>query len=151
LSQTTLRTNKRYCWLEKLTPKENGPSVRVLSKLTWPIAQNCFQPGVLTKPDMLGHATQARHKWKSVLQGEEHVTKHGYYAVRLPNDDERTNDITHTELHARGKAFFEETSPWKEMRDRRRFGIANCVNDISALLVKLLEQKFVCSPKTHAD
>jgi hypothetical protein len=32
---------------------------------------------------------------------------------------------------------------------RRRFGIANCVNVISALLVKLLEQKLVCSPKTH--
>ena len=90
-------------------------------------------------------ATQARLKWKKVPEGNEYTTKYRYYAVRLPNDDERAEGIARAELLSRAKAFLELNDPQKSPRDRRRFGIANCVTDISALIVKLLEQKFVCS------
>ncbi|TFK32039.1 P-loop containing nucleoside triphosphate hydrolase protein [Crucibulum laeve] len=99
--------------------------------------------GILTKPDTLGTGDLgARRKWKDILDGRysniKHHLKHGYYCVRLPNDEERGNDISRVESNRLASEFFDSTSPWNEVAERNRFGIPNFVDDISRLLVKLI-------------
>ncbi|KAF8970895.1 P-loop containing nucleoside triphosphate hydrolase protein [Flammula alnicola] len=96
--------------------------------------------GVLTKPDTLTKGSiGGREKWQAVLEGRERATKHGYYCVRLPDDDERQRKITSFEAQRNAAHFFDSTSPWSQMADRSRFGIPNFVSNISALLVDLIE------------
>jgi hypothetical protein len=77
--------------------------------------------------------------WKDVLQGKSHPLKHGYYCVRLPDDDERSSHISHDECENLATALFESTSPWSDIADRSRFGTANLVTDLSKLLIDLIE------------
>lgn len=96
----------------------------------------------MTKPDMLTvGASGARQKWREIILGqdEKHKLKHGYYCVRLPDDDERKRKISRDESQALAKVYFEKNSPWKEFVDRSRFGIPALVHDISRLLVRLIE------------
>jgi hypothetical protein len=65
--------------------------------------------------------------------------KHGYYCVRLPDDDERSRNISHSECEKLATELFESTSPWSDVDDRRRFGTANLVTDLSKLLIDLIE------------
>ncbi|KAF9482870.1 hypothetical protein BDN70DRAFT_874459 [Pholiota conissans] len=96
--------------------------------------------GVLTKPDTLTRgATGVREKWKAVLEGRERPTKHGYYCVRLPDDEERKRQITPSEAQQNDAFFFHTTAPWNRMADRSRFGISNFMSNISALLVERIE------------
>lgn len=39
--------------------------------------------------------------------------------------------------------YFDVTAPWSQVTDRNRFGVANLVRDVSALLVQLIEAKSV--------
>ncbi|KAK0476320.1 P-loop containing nucleoside triphosphate hydrolase protein [Armillaria novae-zelandiae] len=98
--------------------------------------------GVLTKPDMLTTgASGARDKWREIILGQDqrHKLKHGYYCVRLPDDDERKRNISRDKSQMAAQQFFERTSPWREFTDRSRFGIPALVRDISRLLVGLIE------------
>jgi vacuolar protein sorting-associated protein 1 len=96
--------------------------------------------GVLTKPDTLSTgAISARQTWKQVLEGQAHILKHGYYCVRLPDDDERSRNITRAASQRLASEFFENTSPWNEIVDRNRLGISGFVSDISKLLMNLIE------------
>jgi hypothetical protein len=101
----------------------------------------CFYDvGVLTKPDMLGEgASNARNNWKEVLEGTKHITKHGYYCVRLPDDEQRGQGVTRIETQRVGDEFFNNTAPWNQINNRSCFGIPNFVKYISALLVELIE------------
>ncbi|PBK68045.1 hypothetical protein ARMSODRAFT_292786 [Armillaria solidipes] len=110
--------------------------------------------GVLTKPDMLTvGASGARQKWREIILGqdEKHKLKHGYYCVRLPDDDERKRKISRDESQALAKVYFEKNSPWKEFLDRSRFGIPALVHDISRLLVKLIENYIPTLKKSVDD
>ncbi|KAF9022803.1 hypothetical protein BDZ89DRAFT_1018629 [Hymenopellis radicata] len=94
--------------------------------------------GVLTKPDMLSSgASGARERWKKALLGQGDVLKHGYFCVRLPDDEERKKKLS-PEVLARN--FFDKTVPWNEIPDRKRFGIRGLVEFMSRLLVDLVEQ-----------
>lgn len=97
--------------------------------------------GILTKPDGLQDGDiGSREAWRKTLAGEDpnRRTKHGYYCVRLPTDLERKG--------GREKArnieedFFGSCAPWNEMKDRSKLGVLNFVQDISALLVELIEK-----------
>ncbi|KAK0214372.1 P-loop containing nucleoside triphosphate hydrolase protein [Armillaria fumosa] len=110
--------------------------------------------GVLTKPDMLTvGASGARQKWREIILGQEekHKLKHGYYCVRLPDDDERRRKISRDESQALAKVYFEKNSPWKEFVDRSRFGIPSLVHDISRLLVRLIENYIPTLKKSVDD
>ena len=103
-----------------------------------------YRSGVLTKPDTLSTgATSARQRWKQVIEGRLHPLKHGYYCVRLPDDDERSRNVTGANLQRLASEFFASTSPWKEFVDRHRLGIPGFVSDISKLLIKLIELAYV--------
>lgn len=65
--------------------------------------------------------------------------QHGYYCVRLPDDEQRQNGYTAHDLP--NPDYFDVTKPWSQVADRRRFGVANVVRDVSALLVQLIEAK----------
>ncbi|KJA20646.1 hypothetical protein HYPSUDRAFT_42960 [Hypholoma sublateritium FD-334 SS-4] len=108
--------------------------------------------GVLTKPDTLTKgATGTREKWRAVLEGREHATTHGYYCVRLPDDDERQRKISAAEAQRTAARFFDSTAPWSAMADRTRFGIPNFVRSISALLVARIEKNLPELRKAVAD
>ena len=83
-------------------------------------------------------------KWKDVLEGKAHGLEHGYYCVRLPDETERNKQLPRSESERLADGFFRTRSPWNQMTDRSRFGIPNLVKDISALLVKWIEEK--CEP-----
>jgi vacuolar protein sorting-associated protein 1 len=105
----------------------------------------------LTKPDTLTGASETRLKYKVILEGRAHRLKHGYYAVRLPSEDERSSGMQRATFTQRSSNFFEETEPWSFMHDRSRFGIPNLVTDISRLLVMRIEERFASSPKLLID
>ncbi|KAG2355058.1 P-loop containing nucleoside triphosphate hydrolase protein [Suillus spraguei] len=103
--------------------------------------------GVLTKPDTLGAgAINQRHKWVEIIDGrsEEHTLRHGFYCVRLPDDAERAQRLSRAESQRRAAEYFDTTSPWKDVIDRRRFGIPGFVSDISQLLIQLIEDALPC-------
>jgi len=105
--------------------------------------------GVLTKPDTLSTgATSARQRWKQVIDGRLHPLKHGYYCVRLPDDDERSRNVTGASLQRLNSEFFASTSPWNEVDDHYRLGIPGFVSDISKLLIRRIE---LALPKLKED
>ncbi|KAF7974104.1 hypothetical protein HWV62_13427 [Athelia sp. TMB] len=97
--------------------------------------------GVLTKPDIIGGST-ARDNWVKVLQGKEHVLKHGYYCVRLPDDDERRRNLSRASSQQASMDFFQRTLPWAQITgaDRRRLGIPGFISDVSRLLISMTER-----------
>jgi len=103
---------------------------------------------VLTKPDTLGPgAINQRRRWVEIIEGrsENHKLLHGFYCVRLPDDVERSQNITRTESQRRAAEYFDTTPPWKDVTDRRRFGIPGFVSDVSRLLIQMIEEACVDS------
>jgi hypothetical protein len=97
--------------------------------------------GILTKPDGLQDGdTGSREAWVKTLAGEdpERKTKHGYYCVRLPSDLERKGGREKAQTIE--EEFFSLCAPWNQMKDKNRFGVPNFVQDISSLLVELIEK-----------
>ena len=76
--------------------------------------------------------------------GEEqhHRLKHGYYCVQLPDDAERSRNLSRAEYQKLADDFFSSTSPWKDILHSQRFGIPNFVSNVSSLLVELIEAKY---------
>ena len=96
--------------------------------------------GVLTKPDLLiSGLTNARAAWKAVLEGRSHQTRHGYFCVRLPDDEERKSGTTKARLNELADELFDDIPPWNEILDRSRFGIPNLVRYTSDLLIQLIQ------------
>ncbi|KAJ6632403.1 P-loop containing nucleoside triphosphate hydrolase protein [Mycena sp. CBHHK59/15] len=95
---------------------------------------------VLTKPDTLGQgATGSRQTWTDILEGRKYRLNHGYYCVRLPDDDERSRGISRAESERRAADYFDSTQPWKDILDRSRFGVPNLTAFLSELLVTRIE------------
>ncbi|KAJ7279968.1 P-loop containing nucleoside triphosphate hydrolase protein [Mycena rebaudengoi] len=94
----------------------------------------------LTKPDTLGSgATEARQKWQEIIEGKEHQLTHGYYCVRLPDDDERLRGVSRAESESRATEYFATTQPWRDIVDRSRFGVPNLAAFLSQLLIERIE------------
>ncbi|EPQ53379.1 hypothetical protein GLOTRDRAFT_79497 [Gloeophyllum trabeum ATCC 11539] len=107
--------------------------------------------GVITKPDtVLPGQTGLMERWKKVLQGdaEDHPLTHGYFCVRLSDDQERTQVLTRAQSIQRAQQFFESKSPWKEISDRSRLGIPGLVSYASDLLLQCMEEGL---PKLRTD
>ncbi|KAJ4000867.1 P-loop containing nucleoside triphosphate hydrolase protein [Lentinula boryana] len=96
--------------------------------------------GVLTKPDTITRgAIGARERWKDILQGKLYPLHHGYYCVRLADDEERAKRLSRSASEALSSEFFQKTDPWSGFVDRSRFGVPNFVKDISRLLLGMIE------------
>ncbi|KAF8884433.1 P-loop containing nucleoside triphosphate hydrolase protein [Gymnopilus junonius] len=113
--------------------------------MTMPMGGQFFTiQSVITKPDALSQGdTGARETWKAILEGrkDEHVMRHGYYCVRLPDEEERKRKISRLEAEELASTFFDTNAPWNTMETRNRFGIPNFVKNISELLIELIELK----------
>ena len=100
----------------------------------------------MTKPDtvLLG-ASGARKKWQDIFEGRvpRHRLELGYYAVRLPLDDERKQGCSREDLRKISGRFFTETAPWKDIQVPGRLGVDMLVHDISRLLMDLLYKAYV--------
>ena len=102
-----------------------------------------FPIGVLTKPDNLRSGDLgALARWVDVLQGNSNKLTHGYYCVRLPDDAERSRNITRAEAERIEHEFFETRDPWKELANRRRLGIPQFVSELSSLFMSLIEKQY---------
>ncbi len=100
--------------------------------------------GVVTKADMVDSGSSSKRKlWQDIFEGkgDKHRLALGYYAVRLPKDDERERNITAQELQRIANQVFKDVAPWKDVggRDRDRLGVHSLVRDLSRLLMKLLD------------
>ena len=92
---------------------------------------------MVTKPDtVLVGATGARKKWMDIFEGRKHRLSHGYYAVRLPLDEERSRGVSRKELATIADRYFTTNTPWKDLRALRRLGVDALVRDISRLLLQ---------------
>ncbi|KAH9830095.1 P-loop containing nucleoside triphosphate hydrolase protein [Rhodofomes roseus] len=98
--------------------------------------------GVLTKPDTLtaGAIKQQEH-WLDVLEGRnaQHRLTHGYFCTRQPDDAERREGITTAKARTAEATFFTKTSPWSRSSHQHRFGTANLVKTLSALLTHIID------------
>ena len=96
---------------------------------------------MLTKPDTLtAGSTKARSLWLEVLEGRRHPLRHGYYCTRQPDDDERTRGISGVDARAAELSFFQSTAPWSSSSHQHRFGTANLVQNLSALLTQIIRE-----------
>ncbi|KAL0957060.1 hypothetical protein HGRIS_003158 [Hohenbuehelia grisea] len=100
--------------------------------------------GVLTKVDMLTQgSTTLIQTYKDLLMGhsDEDRLKHGYYCVRLSDDQQRSRGISRGESKDFEEKFFRQTAPWNsENMDSKRLGVANLVSNLGSLLVDLIEK-----------
>ncbi|KAI9066938.1 hypothetical protein FKP32DRAFT_1703275 [Trametes sanguinea] len=97
--------------------------------------------GVVTKPDALNEGdTGKREQWRKIFEGKvlQHYLQKGYYCVRLASDKERLDNLSRRRAQEKERLFFSETAPWKDL-ERNRFGVANLVRDISALLMEIIQ------------
>ena len=101
--------------------------------------------GVLTKPDTLTSGAVSSHrKWVDLLSGKgsesAHALKLGYYCVKLPDDAERETRCSLERRREIERRFFSETSPWKSVLDRKRFGVVNLTAELSRQLTSILNK-----------
>lgn len=101
--------------------------------------------GVLTKPDTLSSgAISARQKWADLLSDTEtdptFALQLGYYSVKLSDDAEREKNPSRKERSVSEATFFSTTEPWRVLPNRRRFGVANLVLDLSRHLTGILDR-----------
>ncbi|PFH48255.1 hypothetical protein AMATHDRAFT_150299 [Amanita thiersii Skay4041] len=128
---------------------ENQQAVR-LAKEADPMGERTI--GVLTKPDMvLPGATGSMKRWKDVLEGQIHPLKHGYYCVRLLDDEERSKQLSRAELERSADEFFRTRTPWSELQRHNRFGVPNLVKDVSTLLMMRIEKNLPSLRKQVAE
>lgn len=138
------KISKLFALQKKPIREVNARLVKVLHFPCKMMIGSC-RVGVLTKPDTIPPGAMGKRQlWKDILQGQTKpmdTLKHGYYCVRLPDDDERARKISRAESQKLAAEFFDTTLPWSSIPERNRFGIPNFVSDISQLLVGLIESK----------
>jgi vacuolar protein sorting-associated protein 1 len=79
-----------------------------------------------------------------MLGGEEfHALKHGYYSVRLADDDQRNAGVSRDDIHKVEERFFTATAPWSRMsgKERKRLGVSNLTESLSKLLIEMIESR----------
>ncbi|KZT20530.1 hypothetical protein NEOLEDRAFT_1122565 [Neolentinus lepideus HHB14362 ss-1] len=99
--------------------------------------------GVVTKPDsVVDGDIGVKERWQNVFRGEaeDHDLLHGYFCVRLPNDQERSQTQSRAHVHERACRFFDSVAPWKDVSDRSRLGIPGLVAYASSLLMARVEK-----------
>ncbi|KZT66613.1 hypothetical protein DAEQUDRAFT_714663 [Daedalea quercina L-15889] len=99
--------------------------------------------GVLTKPDTLtAGAIKQQENWLDVLEGRnvQHRLHHGYFCTRQPDDADRRAGITAAQARTAEATFFARTAPWSRSSQKHRFGTANVVKTLSALLTNIIDE-----------
>lgn len=88
-------------------------------------------------------STNARNLWLDIIEGRNHVLRHGYYCTRQPDDAEREAGITMVEARTAEVKFFTDNTPWSTSRQKLRFGTENLVSTLSNLLMQVINERYV--------
>ncbi|TFK89209.1 hypothetical protein K466DRAFT_597995 [Polyporus arcularius HHB13444] len=105
--------------------------------------------GVLTKADTIPQGSLGKQqRWRDVLEGRQHATKHGYFCTRLPDDMEREGGITPKAARLKENEFFDSTAPWSTSTRRDRCGTVALVTYLSELLMQRIRDSL---PKIRRD
>ncbi|PIL37749.1 transporter [Ganoderma sinense ZZ0214-1] len=100
--------------------------------------------GVVTKADKIQPGETGRQKaWRDIFEGSarEHKLSLGYYAVRLPTDEERARKITPAQARDQAARVFDTVVPWKDVKafpGPTRLGVEALIRDLSPLLLNML-------------
>lgn len=81
--------------------------------------------------------------WLDVIEGRRHPLKYGYYCTRQPDEAERMDRITRDEARRAEDQLFTQTLPWSTSTHRHRFGTKHLIDNISALLTKVIDERWV--------
>ena len=79
-----------------------------------------------------------------MLGGEEfHALNHGYYSVRLADDEQRKAGVSRDGIHKVEEKFFTTVAPWSRMsgKERKRLGVLNLTESLSKLLIQMIESR----------
>ncbi|KAF5335752.1 hypothetical protein D9611_009702 [Ephemerocybe angulata] len=105
--------------------------------------------GVGTKPDLLNPGSlSALDLWRGILEGPSSNLKHGYYCVKMPDDRTRKLGLSRVELAKQEEEFFATRDPWKSIDDKSRLGMKNFVDNMSKLLITLIEKNIPTIKRT---
>jgi hypothetical protein len=143
-----LKRFKSRRWPKRRTPRGGGLSVYNFISIPACFADVATFSGVITKTDALqGGDKNIRARWGRIFTGEEeaHRFRHGYFAVRLADDNQRMAGVSREEMKQISDAFFALTAPWRDMDPpyKERQGITNLTEHLSKLLIELIEARFV--------
>ena len=110
---------------------------------SYPLRDSLSFSGVVTKADRVSVSAIGRQKaWKDLFEGRttSHKLRLGYYAVSLPDDKQRADNISRREAQQRADQVFDTVAPWKDLKATcpGRLGVRALVHDISPLLLKML-------------
>ncbi|KAI1782037.1 P-loop containing nucleoside triphosphate hydrolase protein [Ganoderma leucocontextum] len=100
--------------------------------------------GVVTKVDKIGAGETGRQKsWKDIFEGRarDHRLRLGYYAVRLPTDEDRARNVSPAQMREQAARVFDTVAPWKDLKalpGPTRLGVEALIRDISPLLMRML-------------
>ena len=73
-----------------------------------------------------------------VLSNRDRFLKHGYYCLRLPDDDERALNLPKDQYYKLARQFFEKEAPWNALVEKHRLGVPGLVADLSKHLTVLI-------------
>ena len=99
---------------------------------------------MVTKADKIQPGETGRQKaWRDIFAGNarEHKLSLGYYAVRLPTDEERARQVTPAQARAQAASVFDTVAPWKDVKalpGPTRLGVEALIRDLSPLLLNML-------------
>ncbi len=99
---------------------------------------------MVTKADKIGAGETGRQKsWRDIFAGHarEHKLRLGYYAVRLPTDEDRERKMTPSQVREQAARVFDTVAPWKDIKalpGPTRLGVEALIRDISPLLMRML-------------
>ena len=99
---------------------------------------------MVTKADKIGAGeTGKQDSWRDIFQGtaRDHKLRLGYYAVRLPTDEERAQKITAARVREEAARVFDTVAPWNDIKafpGPTRLGVDALLRDISPLLMRML-------------
>ncbi|KIY65284.1 hypothetical protein CYLTODRAFT_357063 [Cylindrobasidium torrendii FP15055 ss-10] len=108
--------------------------------------------GVLTKPDLLSAGSiKTLSLWAEVIEGRRYPLSLGYYCTKQPDDLDRSEHKTASEILQAEERFFQSTAPWRHSARPERFGTGNLIAALSKLLVRIIDETLPSIRKDAAD
>ena len=80
-------------------------------------------------------------RYQMYCAAREHKLRLGYYAVRLPTDEDRARKVTPAQARELAARVFDTVAPWKDVKalpGPSRLGVEALIRDLSPLLLDKL-------------
>ena len=100
-------------------------------------AKTCRTIPVITKPDLIDPG--AEEAVKELLLGNKKEFALGFHMIRCRGQKALNDGVTVRQGLEQEELFFRSTGPWRDMEDRRLFGVDSLRDKLSALQVRMIE------------